>query len=110
MDVRVTHHIDKGEQGPDGLYDYYYEYDLIELDFGDGRVARARRYVEEEQDSVSILGVEDTKKPGGFEMFYDAPEAAQIVSNLRKRGFGKIRVLDKTGYEPLDLSRVKDVQ
>ena len=58
----------------------------------------------------SILGVEDTKRPGGFEMFYEAPEAGQIVSKLRNRGFGKIRVLDKKGYEPLDLSRVKDVQ
>jgi hypothetical protein len=110
MDVRVTHHIDKSEQGPDGLYDYYYEYDLFEFDLGNGRLARARRYMEDEPDAMSILGIEETQNPNGFGEFYDAPEAAQVINNLRKRGFKKIHVLDKSGYKPLDLSRVKDVQ
>lgn len=110
MDVRVTHHVDKSEQGPDGLYDYYYEYDLFEFDLGDGRVASARRYVEEDANTVSILGVLDTTRPAPPISFYDVPEAGRIVANLRKRGFDQIQVLDRSGYALLDLSRVKDVQ
>ena len=48
VEIESTHHIDAGEKGADGRYDYYYEYDLYR--FSDGAtVIVARSYADEPQ-------------------------------------------------------------
>ncbi len=57
MRVETSHHIDAGEQGADGLYDYYYEYDLYRFSEQDLTLV-ARSYVDE-PDAAHLLSIEE---------------------------------------------------
>jgi hypothetical protein len=108
MEVRVQHLIDKSEPDANGMYEFYYEYDLFEFAFGQ-RTIRARRYVEDPSDSIHILGVSDEANRAAPWLVYTVPEATEVVEELKRRGFRKIDVLAEGGYAPLDMSRLKVV-
>ncbi|WP_061539484.1 hypothetical protein [Collimonas fungivorans] len=108
MEITSTHHIDKSELDENGMYDYYYEYDIYEFS-ENGLSYIARSYSDAPLDAhilkkkndkrwrifgkakYKILGQADFKNA----LFIKA------VAHLRTQGKERISVLSKTGYEPV---------
>ena len=94
----ITHHIDEGEG-------FRYEYDLYEAACGENTL-RARRYTSDPAADIAVLGAQGSNTPSAYFSLYDLPEATEVVSALRARGFTNISVLDQNGYAPLDEKRL----
>lgn len=102
MEIESTHHIDAGEKGADGRYDYYYEYDLYR--FSDGAtVIVARSYTDEPQET-HFLRIERDGKPDLLKA-EDLRQTLFVQSVHYLRGIGKQKLSWLSGragdYEPL---------
>src|SRR5476649_2134985 len=63
MKVDISHHIDASERRPDGLYDYYYEYD--DYTFTEGTdVLVARSYTHEPHQAALRAKIRDGQRKG----------------------------------------------
>lgn len=100
MKTIITHHIDKSELDEDGMYDYYYEYDIYEFCENDLSYI-ARSYIDEP------LEVHFLKKKSKNDSDWQILEKTDLKNSLfknavayfRKNGKEQIRVLSKTGYK-----------
>lgn len=102
MQVEITHHIDASEPNTDGMYDYYYQYDLFR--FSDGVVALvARSYVDEPEEAHFLSMETDGEQRLLSIQDIGSLFLAEAVSYLRKLGKSKFRWLSGRGdgYEPL---------
>ena len=98
MNVGVSHHVDKSDQRPDGLYDFHYEYDVYDFAVG-GRLLRARAYVDTPNE-VSFLGWYDLEGKHVASAVATRPPA-ETIRYLEEKGFSTITALGSKGYEPI---------
>lgn len=103
MLVETSHHIDAGEQDADGLYDYYYEYDVYR--FIDGEATLVARSYLDEPDAAHLLRIEEA---GVGRLLAQAdlarPLVSQALDHLRQLGKRKLSWLSgrgDTGYETI---------
>lgn len=97
MKIVKTHHIDASDADENGLYDYYYEYDVYE--FSDGDVSYiVRRYSDEPSDAHFLKKHRQDNwrllEPSDL----DSALFAAAVASLRQEGIVRIRVLGNKGY------------
>ena len=100
MNVKHTHHIDKGEQDDQGYYDYYYyyEYDLYEY-CEESVCFVARSYVDEPDRASFIRKVEGGMR--GSIMTYDIKSELlqSAIHHLKSIGKKEIQYLGGQGYK-----------
>ncbi len=97
MQVAKTHHIDCSERGADGLYEWYYEYDLFRFVEGDVALV-ARSYVDSPAEA-HLLRVERAEKPCQLSAAdLGSPLAIAAIGYLRDCGIRKLQWLSPSGY------------
>ena len=108
LSVRQTHCIDS--LGPDGngFYEYYYEYDIYEIE-SDSVLVCARSYVEEPQ-AAHLLGlVENGTRRLLVENDFSRPQVLAALEYLDSRGKIDLTWLDEAnnydGYTPVPRRR-----
>ncbi|MGF6542169.1 hypothetical protein [Paraburkholderia youngii] len=103
MEVIVSHHIDCGERDENGMYEYYYEYDIYEV--GKGNVSyMARAYVDEPGDAhfLKMKGDGDHDWRTITERDKDDSLFKEAVKYLRSIGKSNIRCfMGRAGYVDL---------
>ena len=88
MNITKTHHIDCGDKNKDGLYGYYYEYDIYTFNFDDVTII-VRKYSDEE--SAHFLRQEkDGKKVSIKKSDLIKPSFLKSIEYLRKNGITKL--------------------
>ena len=98
--LRVTkkHHIDHGQRGADGYYDYYYAYNEYAITVGDSRYG-LRVY----DDEPEVAYVHDPPSPRVADRNYE--ELRQVLAVLRDDGVTELRMLGGSrsgGYVRVD--------
>ncbi|WP_439892075.1 hypothetical protein ACS7SF_05675 [Ralstonia sp. 25C] len=104
MNVEKEHFIDCSDPDADGMYDYYYEYDVYE--FQDGGMSYVVRCYTDEPLQASFMGVRPTGKEGdewGFLQLSDMQTDLfrQVVSYLTDAGKRDITFLSEEGYQAI---------
>ncbi|MFT4065614.1 hypothetical protein [Paraburkholderia sp.] len=102
MEVTATHHIDSSEPDENGMYDYYYEYDIYE--FTDGNISYiARSYIDEPLDAhflkMKADGEHEWRIMGDRDR--DTPLFTDAVTYLRGKGKINIQCLFEGGYKDI---------
>ena len=100
MRIEQTHHVDASEQGTDGKYDWYYEYDIFRFTEGE-RTLIARSYTDTSTEA-HFLRFEVQTEPA-FILTEDItnPLLRQAAEYLRSIGKVGIEYLGPEGYAPL---------
>ena len=102
MNVQVTHHVDAGEQDANGMYDYFYEYDIYE--FSDGRESLIARSYTDTPLQAHFLRIANNgkgrrlcRKDLAGKLFHDA------IAYLRQKGKAELYWLSNgpVTYEPI---------
>ncbi len=95
LNVIKTHHIDKGEKDDNGLYDYYYEYDVYVFS-RDGYSLRVRSYFETPSEASLLVIFED-----GVERFLTQED---LKSSFIKDAIEYLKQDGKNKFDWLDTS------
>ena len=102
MQVQTSHHVDVSVQGADGLYDYYYEYDIIV--FSNGGVSLVACSYRDAPHEAHFLRVESHSEHGPL-VENDLKNAlvTEAAAYLRAQGKSEIKWLSGRGkgYENL---------
>ena len=97
MKVDKSHHIDKSEPDADGMYEYYYEYDIYE--FSEGDLKLVTRSYENESEAHFLRLEKKGNKSFLSKKSLNEPLVQQAIDYLKKEGKVFISYLDENmGY------------
>jgi hypothetical protein len=102
MQVNTSHHVDAGKQNAEGLYDYYYEYDI--LVFSDGDLSMIARSYMDTPLEAHFLKVElNAEQRQLTDTDLNCKLFAESVAYLLAHGKTEINWLSGrgNGYEPV---------
>ena len=111
VNVKITHHIDASEKDAQGMYEYYYEYDIYHFTDGDkGCVARS---YSDEPEEAHFLNVSKGKRERPLRKTdLQTPLLLDAIEYLRAAGKRKLKwlseergdyiVIPRSGPDPLD--------
>jgi len=100
MKIETTHHIDAGEKDSNGLYDFYYEYELIHFLEGDTTIV-ARSYSAEHGEAHFLSIIEKGQRRILTDSDFLSPLLGQAIDYLRQVGKFSLQLLRTNGHEPI---------
>ncbi|WP_439858544.1 hypothetical protein [Pseudomonas syringae] len=94
------HHIDASEQDKDGLYDYYYEYDMYY--FTEGTLSLVARCYTDDADEANFMGIEFDGYDRALEPDdRSLPLVNAALAQLKADGKTKFFTFTGKGYQPV---------
>lgn len=108
MEVEVTHHIDASERDAQGMYEYYYEYDIYR--FTGGKMSCAARSYVDEPEAAHFLRISEGKRERFLrETDFQSPLLVAAIDYLRSAGKRKLNWLsgEHGGYTALPRQRLE---
>jgi hypothetical protein len=101
MEVRKTHHVEKGEPDGTGIHDHSYEYDLYSFSEG-GLSFIARSYADEPTNAHFLRAEKDGKHHFLTRGDLAHPLFREATEYLLKEGKTSLRYLGAAGYEIIE--------
>lgn len=90
MDIRKSHHVENGEPDEQGLFDYYYEYDIYEFR-ENGVCYVARSYTDEPQEAHFLRKESEGSAAHLTEDDLENPLFRRAAQELKKEGKKEVR-------------------
>ena len=102
MHVQTSHHVDAGEQDADGIYEYYYEYDVTVFS-EDGQSLVVRSYIDTPHEAHFLRAEVGSYRRLLTDSDMRSALAVEAIAHLRAQGKTEINWLSgrRNGYEPV---------